>query len=225
MTSISEIRNSVLELNTISNTTTRRLDNTYYAVLEKLSVLQSTITSLKELAGMTRTLNQDFKAESEEDVKDITTQLSGFEQVSEQEHRIQALQSRVAKGRSKISDLGKRVDVVKDRVEGWGTAELEWQEKLRQRLNIMWTAMGCMAAVFIAMRLFQYTQAPESSISPRGLNATGLLGKIPDMEPLKNESTWMLEKKIEQTIKGKTNAELEQSSEEDDPRLRIFDEL
>src|SRR5437016_3208943 len=112
-----------MNLNALSNTTTRRLDNTYYSILEKLSMLQSTISSLKELANMTRALKTDFKAESDEVVSDVSAQLDTFSDFSEQEKRIEALQERIKKGREKIKVLANRVDVVKERVEGWERAE------------------------------------------------------------------------------------------------------
>ena len=83
-----ELRNAILGLNALSNNATRRLDNTYYGVLEKHSVLQSTITSMKELASMTKQLNEKFKTESEEVTRDVEIQLDGFAGFEDQKKRI-----------------------------------------------------------------------------------------------------------------------------------------
>ncbi|KAG0647949.1 hypothetical protein D0Z07_5815 [Hyphodiscus hymeniophilus] len=117
-----ELRNAILGLNTLSNNTTRRLDNTYYGVLEKLSVLQRTIMSMKELAIMTKQLNEEFKTESESVTRDVEVQLDGFAGFEDQQKRIGGLQERVMVGRDQIKTLGARVDVVNERVEGGGMA-------------------------------------------------------------------------------------------------------
>ncbi|KAG4410464.1 hypothetical protein IFR04_016402, partial [Cadophora malorum] len=97
-----ELRNALNTLNTHSNSTTRRLDTTYYSVLEKLSTLQSTIASLKELAHLTRGLTEQFSTEAQEVVDDVTGQLDGFDGFTEQEEKIKALQERVESGRARI---------------------------------------------------------------------------------------------------------------------------
>lgn len=214
-------------LNTLSNNTTRRLDNTYYTVLEKLSTLQNTIASMKEIATATRTLDTDFKTESEEVVRDITTQLEGFGGFEEQQERIESLQERVRKGRERIKVLGGRVEGVKKRVESWEMAEGEWQEKTRKRLRILWILMSVCAAAIFALVVFQYT--PARTHGPgvlKGFNASSLLGEIPDMEKLKNE-TWNLKRSTEDALQSLRHKHKEEEEEklEPDPRLRLFDEL
>ncbi|KUJ11281.1 uncharacterized protein LY89DRAFT_655061 [Mollisia scopiformis] len=215
-----ELRNALMGLNTLSNNTTRRLDNTYYSVLEKLSVLQSTISSLKELASMTKDLNQEFKNESEELVREVSAQLEGFGSFAEQEKRIGDLQERVKAGRERIKALGGRVDIVKDRVEGWERAEGEWQERTRKNLRILWIVISCFIAVLLALVAFQYTPAMTGPEVPRGLNTTGLLGKVPDFESFKNESQ-ALKREVEERLDGSMN----RAQPEENPRLRVFDEL
>lgn len=207
-------------LNTLSNNTTARLDNSYYSVLEKLSVLQSTISSLKELAVMTRGLNEDFKEESQDLVRDVTAQLQGFEEFAEQEKRIRDLQQRVKTGRERIKVLGERVDVVKDRVEGWEKAEGEWQERTRKNFRILWVLISIVTTVVLAVVAFQYTPAMTTPEPPKGLNTTGLLGKLPNFEALKNESKGR-KKEVEERLGGSRFI----AQPEENPRLRVFDEL
>jgi predicted nucleic acid-binding Zn ribbon protein len=220
----SELRNALLSLNTLSNSTTRRLDMTYYSVLEKLSTLQNTIASLKELANMTRKLNDDFKVESEEVVTDINAQLTQFSDFDDQQARIEALALRVQAGRQKIKTLGSRVDIVQDRVTCWELAEKEWKDKTRKRLRIMWTVIFVFLFIFVGLMVFQnYAPVKTQSASPfRGMNTSGLLGKMPDMEMMENE-TWTLKRKTEDKLDELRNHS--QGPLQDDPRLRIFDEL
>jgi hypothetical protein len=208
-----------LDLNTLSNNTTRRLDNTYYSVLEKLSVLQNTILSMQEIAGLTKSLNEEFKTESEEVINEVQGQLEGFNGFQSQEERISALQTRVKAGRDKIGTLGERVDIIRQRVESWEKAEFEWQERTRRRFRLIWMIMSAAAVVFIALILFRYTpaRAPATSYM-RGRNTSA----VPDFGKLENE-TLRLRNKTAKILEG-----LRQNEEgrvEEDPRLKIFDEL
>ncbi|KAG4427033.1 hypothetical protein IFR05_017484, partial [Cadophora sp. M221] len=142
-----ELRNALNNLNTHSNLTTRRLDTTYYSVLEKLTTLQSTITSLKELAHLTRGLTEQFETEAQEVVDDVTGQVNGFDRFRDQEVRIKGLTKRVDVGRERIKTLAGRVEIVRDRVEGWEVAEGEWQEKTRKRLRILWVGMSFVVGI------------------------------------------------------------------------------
>lgn len=189
-------------------------------MLEKLSVLQSTISSLKELAAMTKGLNVEFKEESEDLIRDVNTQLDGFEEFAEQEKRIQDLQRRVKAGRERIKVLGERVDVVKDRVEGWEKAEGEWQERTRKNLRILWILISIVTTIILAAVAFHYTPA-MSTPEPKGLNTTGLLGKVPDFEAFKNESQ-LLKKEVEERLEHGSRFI---AQPEENPRLRVFDEL
>jgi hypothetical protein len=172
---------------------------------------------------MTRKLNDDFKVESEEVVADITAQLNQFENFDEQQKRIQGLASRVQDGRQKIKTLGSRVDLVQNRVTGWELSEKEWKDKTRKRLRIMWTVMFVFLFIFVGMMIFQYSPAKTQGPSPfKELNTSSLLGRVPDINLLENE-TWSLKRKTEDRLEKMRNAG--QDRLEEDPRLRIFDEL
>jgi hypothetical protein len=172
---------------------------------------------------MTRKLDKDFRDEAEELVADIQTQLIPFQNFDAQQQRIEALASRVRTGREQIKTLGSRVDVVQERVNCWELAEKEWKDKTRKRLRIMWTVVFVFFFIILGMTIFQYTPAKTQSASPfKGLNTSGLLGKVPDMQGMENE-TWNLKRKTENKLEELRNAG--QDRPEEDPRLRIFDEL
>ena len=173
---------------------------------------------------MTRKLNDDFKVESEEVVADINTQLTQFSGFDDQQARIEALTSRVQAGRQKIKTLGGRVDVVQDRVTCWELAEKEWKDKTRKRLRIMWTVIFVFLFIFVGLMVFQnYAPVKTQGASPfKGMNTSGLLGRMPDMEGMENE-TWTLKRRTEDKLDELRNHS--QGPLEEDPRLRIFDEL
>jgi hypothetical protein len=220
----SELRNALNSLNTLSNNTTRRLDNTYYSVLEKLSVLHGTITSLKELAGLTRELNEEFEHESQEVVTEIEASLAGFEGFEDQQKRIEALAERVKKGREKIKLLGDRVEIVTEKVDGWDKAEGEWRERTRKRLKVLWIIITVCGVLVLGLVAFQYTPARTQGPGVlKGFNASELSGDVPDLEKIRNE-TWSLKRKTEDALE-KMKARGKEEKVEDDARLRVFDEL
>ncbi|KAH9909379.1 hypothetical protein F4778DRAFT_776531 [Xylariomycetidae sp. FL2044] len=136
-----DLKASLGDLNDFQTATMRHLDDTYYAILEKLSKLQNTVVSLKELAAMAQELNEAFKTESQGLVDEIEAQLQSFGQLDDQQQRIQDLQGRIHVGRKKVEALSKRVDVVRERIEGWERADREWQERTRKRIRIIWMVM------------------------------------------------------------------------------------
>jgi hypothetical protein len=219
-----ELRNALSSLNTLSSHVTRRLDITYYSVLEKLGVLQNTIASLTELAQMTRLLNEEFGTESEKVVKDIRVSLDGFHGFTTQQRQIEELSERVKAGRDKVNTLRTRVDLVRDRVEGWERAEGEWQDRTRKRMRVLWILMSVAAAVFVALSIFRYTPvgSPGLEILTR-LNVSDIVGSVPEPEPRKE--TWTLKKTVMNALENMSSCDMGEEPLEEDPRLRLFDEL
>ncbi|PBP21602.1 hypothetical protein BUE80_DR007662 [Diplocarpon rosae] len=224
----SELRSALSSLTSLSNATTRQLDTTYYSVLEKVSALQSTISSLSELASLTRGLTEEFRTETQELVADVSSQVEGFSGFEDQEKKIGELKQRVERGREKIKSLGDRVEVIRHRVEGWEIREKEWQDRTRRRLRALWVGFVIVLAALGVGVAVQWTPGTRSQSQMKGLGMhgegvpSGLLGKLPDSgvarEALKNESQRRKREVKERIIEG--TKELE-----DDPRLRVFDEL
>ncbi|KAI0600183.1 hypothetical protein F4775DRAFT_590515 [Biscogniauxia sp. FL1348] len=157
------LQNSLADLSAFSNTTMRRLDDTYYSVLERLSMLQSTIVAIKDLASMSQEVNESFDEESKGLVSEIEAQLSSFDQFDDQQKRIQVLQDRIYAGRDKVQTLSKRVDVVRERIEGWERADREWQERTRKRLKVLWIIIS--AILFVMMLVFFGARFAPSSVN------------------------------------------------------------
>jgi hypothetical protein len=145
------LKKSLVDLSAFSNATTRRLDDTYYAVLEKLGMLQSTIVALKELAGMSQQTSKQFQRESEDIVREITSQIESFGGFTQQERRIQSLTARIHGGRDKVKALSERVDVVRGRIEAWERADREWQERTRRRLKAIWVVTSVLVFLLLIL--------------------------------------------------------------------------
>ncbi|KAJ3948044.1 uncharacterized protein N0V96_002286 [Colletotrichum fioriniae] len=148
---VAGLKNSLVELSGFSTATTRRLDETYYSVLEKKSMLQNTISAIRELTEASRQMTGEFVSEADEMARDVAGQLDTFGQFGEQESRIKTLQDRIESGRTRIEGLSGRVDLVRRRIEGWESADREWQEKTRKRLRAVWIVTSIVFAVLILL--------------------------------------------------------------------------
>jgi hypothetical protein len=220
----SELRKSLVALNTLANNTTSRLDITYYNVLEKLSILHSTIASLKELATLTRQLNDDFIKESTEVGKDIETQLDGFEDFHPQERKIEDLEHRIEIGREKAHMLGDRVDLVKQKIERWEKVESEWRQRTRKRLKFLWAITAVALLLLVGLVAFQYTPARTHGPGTlRGSNVSNITVNIPQLEDVFGNETQSLKRSAGEALEKPRRVPGDEL--EDDPRLRAFDEL
>ncbi|KAJ4417570.1 hypothetical protein N0V85_001798 [Neurospora sp. IMI 360204] len=156
------LKKSLEDLEQFSNNTTRQLDDTYYSVLEKLCVLQSTILALREVAVASQDMTSHFTTEADELVTDVSSQLDAFGQFEDHQKRIEQLQDRVYVGRDRIKSLSERVDLVRERIESWERADREWQERTRRRLKAFWVLTS--GVIFLVLLIFVGSQfAPENS--------------------------------------------------------------
>lgn len=212
-----------MDLGKFSTTTTRRLDDTYYAVLEKLGMLQSTIAAFKELADNSQELNEVFKTESREVAAEVESQLDAFGQFDDQQQRIEDLQGRIQTGREKVQALSERVGVVQKRIEGWERADKEWQERTRKRLKVVWLIMSslvCIVALLFVSAKYGLGSIDASSVSDL---ATGKNYGRPPLDDLSNNGSKSAEAMTDE-VREELNKRRGDGSVED-ALLRAFDEL
>ncbi|KAK1754975.1 hypothetical protein QBC47DRAFT_382339 [Echria macrotheca] len=219
----SGLKKSLAELADFSVATTRRLDDTYFSVRDKLDVLQSTIVALKELAGLSQQMNRAFNIDAEELDADISAQLDAFGQFEDQQKRIEKLQERIHIGRDKIRVLSKRVDVVRERIENWERADREWQERTRRRLKAVWVVTSVILFLMLILYLAaQYAAQPLEETTVRLANDTlKALRNVTGAKTLWPESTQPTT--TIEGILGRTGSAATSSSSTD--VLRVFDEL
>lgn len=143
----SDLRQSLTELSNFSTETTRQLDQTHYALLEKTSSLQVMVKALKDLAQASCDLQEGFDMAARELETDVTEQLRNIGHFDSQQSTIETLQSRIHLGRQTADKLAERVDVVRKQIEGWERADRAWQEKTRKRLRLIWAALSVLVCI------------------------------------------------------------------------------
>lgn len=127
--SVRDLRSALTSLSDQSLKTSRRLDDTYYTILEKVSVLRQTIGSLQELSGLTKELHDNFGSDAKELIDDVQGQFDSFDNFDSQQQQVLGLEERIHSGKQKADSLTDRLAKAKDRVDAWAQAETEWEAK------------------------------------------------------------------------------------------------
>ncbi|KAF2035681.1 hypothetical protein EK21DRAFT_96343 [Setomelanomma holmii] len=219
------LRNALKSLSDQSLRTSRRLDDTYYSVLEKVSVLRQTIGSLQELSSLTKELHENFESDTKELVDDVQGQYESFEDFESQQQQIVVLEQRIKAGKEMAESLTDRLARAKERVDARAQTESEWQAKNNRRMRMFWSTLGFITAVIIALILFHHFKPIHASHDPKATldfasRAQIMEAPIPDIakEAIIGVSASNTEPKPVLT-------NVVSSPVEDDKRLRTFDEL
>lgn len=170
---------------------------------------------------MSQELNESFTNESRALVTEIESQLGVYDQSADQKKRIQNLQARIHAGRDKVQALSKRVDIVRERIEGWKKADKEWQERTRRRLKIIWIIIS--VVTFVLVILFVGAQYALTDISKLAEVAPSALVGKPPLESLAGNNSRSAAAMAEEVREELTLRRAPGSVDEE--VFRIFDEL
>ena len=125
-------------IGTLATDITRRLDYTYYNLLEKIAALNATVASFQELSNSTSTLFNDFERETTSLEHEIRKQFGELNEFQPQIQRIEVLEERMRVGRAKAEALNAKLEEMRDEVHRWEEKEVEWQTRVTKRLRIIW---------------------------------------------------------------------------------------
>jgi hypothetical protein len=126
----SELQAALHKLSEESMKTTRRLDDLYYTLLEKLSGLHTTINNMQELSGLTARLHGQFRTETSELTSDLQKQIDGFAGFKAQRGKIQDLDIRVKESKEKADGLSERLEAARKGVSALEKREKQYQDSI-----------------------------------------------------------------------------------------------
>ncbi|EKV11569.1 Cgr1 [Penicillium digitatum] len=149
------LRSALTSIGTLATDVTRRLDYTYYNLLEKTTALNSTISSFQELSDSASTLLNDFERETAGLDQDIRRQLSDLKGFEPQIQKADALEQRMKAGRQRVEELGKRLETVRHEIDSWEQRETEWQTRTSRRLRIFWGIVTSALLVLVLALVLQ----------------------------------------------------------------------
>lgn len=121
--------------------TTRQLDDVYYSILEKLSVLQSTISNLQDLSSITRDLRKDFQSETGAFELEMREQIDAFGGFDNPKQRIREFETRVKTSKAKADELSARLESARARVLALESEEKEYQDMVSRMCPINFISM------------------------------------------------------------------------------------
>jgi hypothetical protein len=238
-----DLRAALQSLSEQSLKDSRRLDDIYYFILEKASLLRQTISSLQELSCRTKELHDNFESGANELVDEIQGHVESSNHFEVQQKQIAALEERLRAGKEKADALTARLAEAKERVDARAKTEAKWAERGKRRsplaflvnvttdkntgrLQLFWGSLASFAAIILILVLF-YKLKPihtsENSKPTLSAASTGSImdAPIPDMakEDILDLVTRIPSVKLK-PLPTRSTAELD-----DDNRLRVFDEL
>ncbi|KAH7076622.1 hypothetical protein BKA63DRAFT_532740 [Paraphoma chrysanthemicola] len=218
-----DLSNALKSLSDQSLRISRRLDDTYYSILEKVSVLRQTIGSLQELSGLTKELHENFESDTKELVDDVQGQFDSFENFDSQQQQIIVLEQRIKAGKEKADSLTGRLAKAKERVDARAKSESEWQSK--RRMRIFWSTIGFIVAFILAVIIFHQIKPPSAVHDPKPTLDFASRAKIMEAEipDIAKEAIIGLSATASEPDPAFTSSA--PSLDNGDRRLRIFDEL
>ncbi|KAF1975298.1 hypothetical protein BU23DRAFT_579302 [Bimuria novae-zelandiae CBS 107.79] len=221
-----ELRASLQSLSDQSLKTSRRLDDTYYSLLERVAQCRQTVGSLQELANLTSELHQNFQTDMGELAEDIEGQLEGFGGFEAQTEQVEKLEGRIKVGKEKATALAGRLEEAKRRVDARMKSEAELEARNTRHMRILWSIIGSTLGLILLLILFQQLKP----VHPRSAHKHDLdfasrdqilNAPIPDIakEVIMSPTKEQLDVRIASpSVRPTTNVEA-------DHLLRAFDEL
>jgi hypothetical protein len=119
-----ELRDRLADVGRQSGEIGRRLEYTYYALLEKLGSLVGTIHSFQSLSEQSRQLIKNFESETSKLDEDIQRRVSKFGSTfEERDVRVAEMEERSMKAGRKAQELQTRLQNVRTIIENWEKRE------------------------------------------------------------------------------------------------------
>ncbi|KAL1303897.1 hypothetical protein AAFC00_000351 [Neodothiora populina] len=141
-----------------AHTATRKLDDTYYALLERLGTLRSTISSLQELSGQAAEARRDWHREINQANQKVNTKLDSFQGFSAQEKAVEELVLRLEKGKRGAAVLEGRLEDCRGRLEGVQRKEVEGRRIVNKRWRICWLSLSMLVLLIILLVVWRRRQ-------------------------------------------------------------------
>lgn len=161
------LRSALKSTGTLATDITRRLDYTYYNLLEKITALNSTISSFQDLSESASTLLSDFERETADLDQNIRKQINDLHGFTSQTEQATALERRMKAGQRRVEELGKRLESVQQEIDSWEQRETEWQTRTTRRLRIWGIGLGAVVTLVLALILQQNQMDRASFRAPQ----------------------------------------------------------
>lgn len=200
-----------------AHTATRKLDDTYYSLLEKLVSLKATLASLQQLSTQAKSSKDEFGQDAEALRREVKGQIDGFGGYKTQEKNVDDLVSRLKYGKEKAAGLEARLETCRGRLEKWERKEQEQRKLSNRRWALTWAGLALVLAIVITVLVWRKSRHQKGLyevIKEQGEN-------LPDLG-----FKHLLKNKTAKPGLHLTDAKLaKQQAEEEERWRRLLDEL
>jgi hypothetical protein len=138
-----------------AHTATRKLDDTYYALLQKVGLLKATIASFQDLHSCLDDTTKDFATRSDSLVKDITGQIDAFQNMSHQDESIDSLVKRLQTSKERAASFESRLESCRSRLERWEKKEQEKNKRNNRTWALVLTSLTAFIILILAIVLWK----------------------------------------------------------------------
>ncbi|SMQ46504.1 unnamed protein product [Zymoseptoria tritici ST99CH_1A5] len=199
-----ELRASLQNVEEVAMSSTRQLDDTYYTILDKASLLRSTVANLQQLAEESREMHATFQERTGKLEDDTRGLLQSFDNFNAQEKLIDDLVSQLKASKSQTAELNNRLEAARNRVEAYEKREKVKAANRRKRWGAIWGVLVGIVILVVAYVIARNRSAVGSRVH----------GVVEVMDRLGNE------------LKASVSALKPMPSQSEDPYLkRLFDEI
>lgn len=219
-----ELRAALQSLSDQSFKTSRRLDDTYYSILEKVTVLRQTIGMLQELSGLTKELRENFESDTKELFDDVKGQFESFDNFDLQQQQIIELENRIKSSKEKAGILNARLAKAKEHVDARVKSEAEWEASNSRRLRYFWGTIASITVLILALILFHQLRPMGLPHDPRPSLDFATRARIQEA-PIPDIAKEAIIGHPSRSSTTEAATQLTESALEDHKSLRIFDEL
>lgn len=147
-----ELRDRLSDIGNVSSDINRRLEYTYYNLLEKLGNLVGTIKSFQNLSTQSQHLIDNFEAETSKLDEDIQRRLERFRTgFDERGARVAELEERGATANLKAKELGTRLENARVIVENWERREATAKKIWGRFWGFLWWTFIIVSAAIVVV--------------------------------------------------------------------------
>ena len=173
-----DLRSSLQAVEEAGMSSTRQLDDTYYAILEKASILRSTVTSLQALVDESQKLHSNFQSDTRKLEVDTKNTAQSFQGFKTQEVKINALVSRLEAARGKTDEVSGRLEEARLRVEAYEEGENVKSKRRRTRFNMTGIMLLSVIVMVVAILIVKHRKVVEMQLENVGDAFSDIVGPV-----------------------------------------------
>ncbi|EMC93451.1 hypothetical protein BAUCODRAFT_76289 [Baudoinia panamericana UAMH 10762] len=158
-----ELRQTLKHVEELGMRSTRQLDDTYYAILEKASLLRSTVAGLQQLAEESKRMQKHFEEETRDLIATTHGSIEAFGDFQDQQRSIDLFVKKLNECKRETVQLDERLEQARQRTEAFDQRRKEKLATRRKQWTATWGAfVGVLVLVIAIVLLRNHRQVAES---------------------------------------------------------------